>query len=72
MKYKGEATMWRHWLAKVTTFLARRDARWPDLLSIIRENSKDPLTEDTERALARKICIVSDTLFEKFKGQFYE
>ena len=41
-KYRGDASVWRHWYTKLHTFMIRRDPRWGELLEAVRRRSKDP------------------------------
>ena len=73
-KYKGDLGQWRHWYAKLSTFLARRDSRWADLMNAIRMNSKDPyeIGGAKEQEIFHKIGVQSEFLHAKFKSQLYE
>ena len=53
-KFKGDVTQWRHWYMKFSSFLNRRDARWPKLLEEARKHSQNPLNSEDELAMARK------------------
>ena len=71
-KYGGNLAQWRLWFTKFRGFLARRDARWGDLLDALKTDSKDPMTDKREVQLFSKIDVVSEELSAKFKGQLYE
>ena len=71
-KYRGDASVWRHWYTKLHTFMARRDLRWGELLEAVRRRSKDPYSDAAEKEIFTSIGVVSDSLLLKFKSQLYE
>jgi hypothetical protein len=71
-KYRGDASMWRHWYTKLHTVLTRRDPRWGELLEAVRKRSRDPYSEVSEREIFTSIGVGSANLLLKFKSQLYE
>ena len=71
-KYKGDTEDWRHWFMKLSTFLARRDARWSQILEAVRKASKSPMDEEKELEVFKAIGVKSKGLRNKFKAHLYE
>ena len=71
-KYSGDTNQWRHWFLKFIGFLARRDERWKKLIEAIKNDSKDPMTDEKEQEIFKKISVTSGALIRKFKTQLYE
>ena len=70
-KYNGVG--WPLWRSNFSTFLERRDRRWPKLLDAIQRRSKDPLTEDGKVAIATEAGIFDKgTLQTDFANQLFD
>ncbi len=65
---------WTVWSKNFTTFLERRDQRWPKLLGAIAKRSAGPpLNEDIKVAIAREAGILDkDDLEAEFANQLYD
>ena len=71
-KFKGDASQWRHWYMKFSSFLNRRDPRWPKLLEEVRKHSQNPLEPEDEQMIFENVDIHSKVLRDKFSFQLYE
>ena len=70
-KYSG--TGWTLWAKNFSSFLERRDKRWPKLLTSISSRSAGPpLNSDAKNMIAVDLGIYKDTLMEAFTDQLYD
>ena len=72
-KYSG-GSGWTTWAKNFTSFLERRDQRWPKLLGAIAKRSAGiPLNEDLKVAIAREAGILDKGNLEaEFEKQLYD
>ena len=70
-KYSG--TGWSLWSKNFSSFLERRDKRWPKLLASISSRSAGPpLNDDAKNMIAVDLGIYKEELMEAFTNQLFD